>query len=64
MNTEVQKSQIVEHLNNLDNLQAQQVLNYIKSLVNQPPSKQTLKRQAMREIRQALVKDRVLHVNF
>jgi hypothetical protein len=52
-----QKHEILESLNSLDQAQAEKVLEYIKALVT--PSKEAmgykrLKREAMKEIRQAL----------
>jgi mRNA-degrading endonuclease RelE of RelBE toxin-antitoxin system len=58
----VQKNQILESLHALDQDQAQQVLTYIKGLLNAPQEEIThekFKREAMKEIRQALNKRRM-----
>jgi hypothetical protein len=62
-----QKHQILESIESLDPVQAEKVLEYIKGLLN--PSKdgtgyQKLKREALKEIRQALSKGHKLNSAF
>jgi hypothetical protein len=62
-----QKHQILESLDSLDQAQAEKVLEYIKGLM--VPARdgsryQKLKREAMKEIRQALGKGRKLNTAF
>ncbi|MFN5170692.1 MAG: hypothetical protein ACK5DD_13805 [Cyclobacteriaceae bacterium] len=55
------KLAIVQSLDAMDQVQMEEVLQYIKGLLNQPartPDYQTFKREAMNEIRQALQKDK------
>ena len=61
------KHQILESLDSLNQAQAEKVLEYIKGLLT--PSKEgtgyrKLKREAMKEIRQALGKGRKLNTAF
>lgn len=56
-----QRNQILETLNVLDQDQADKVLSYIKSILYSEPEKATyqkFKREAMKEIRKALVRER------
>jgi hypothetical protein len=67
MTTINQKYQIVESLNSLDQMQTEKVLEYIKGLMyasQSEASHQQLKRQALKEIRQALGKGRKLRPSF
>ena len=62
-----QKHEILESLNSLDQGQTEKVLEYIRALLytNQSEaSYQRLKREALKEIRQALGKDRKLRPSF
>ena len=62
-----QKLEILQSLNSLDPAQSEKVLNYIKGLLhgNQKGMHyQTLKRQAMKEISQALRSSRHLNSSF
>jgi hypothetical protein len=57
-------NQILASLNALDHLQAEKVLNYIKGLIHIPEDDlqyQKMKREALREIRQALRNDEKLN---
>lgn len=54
------KLAILQSLDGMDQVQMEEVLKYIKGLLNQPqrtPNYQSFKRQAMKEIRQALRKN-------
>ena len=67
MTTNNQKNQILESLDSLDQRQAEKVLEYIKGL--QLPTKagveyQKFKREALKEIRQALGQNRKLTPSF
>ena len=62
-----QRHQILESIDSLDQAQAEKVLNYIKGILS--PTKediryQRLKREALKEIRQALGQDRKLNPSF
>ncbi len=62
-----QRHQILESIDSLDQAQAEKVLNYIKGII--APTKdeirhQRLKREALKEIRQALGQDRKLNPSF
>jgi hypothetical protein len=61
-----QKHQILESIEALDQMQAEQVLAYIKGLVEHRDEAgyQKLKREAMKEIRYALGTDRKLNPAF
>ena len=62
-----QKHQILESLNSLDQAQAEKVLEYIQGLMTPPREGSRyhkLKREAMKEIRQALSKGRKLNTAF
>jgi hypothetical protein len=62
-----QRNQILESLESLDHLQAEKVLNYIKGLKNadkDPSHQRVIKREAMIQIRQALVKGRTINPGF
>ena len=57
MTTTNQKQEIVRSLNNLDAVQSEKVLSFIKGLIHNEPNdlyQQHLKRKAMQEIGQAL----------
>lgn len=58
--------QILESLNSLDNTQTEKVLNYIKGLVNGPEKQNNhnIKREAMKQIRLALGRDRTINPIF
>jgi hypothetical protein len=64
MKTLFQKHQILESLNDLDQSQAEQVLRYIQGLVKVQKNKiqyhANEKREAMRQIRQALTSEKNL----
>ncbi len=67
MRTISQKQEILQALSSMDSAQAEKVLNYIQGLVNGQPSGmhyQKLKRQAMKEIRQALGQTRKFNSSF
>lgn len=67
MRTISQKQEILQALSSMDSAQAEKVLNYIQGLVNGQPSgmhDQKLKRQAMKEIRQALGQTRKFNSSF
>ncbi len=67
MRTISQKQEILQALSSMDSAQAEKVLNYIKGLLNGQPSGihyQMLKRQAMKEIRQALGQTRKFNSSF
>lgn len=62
-----QKHKILESLDTLDQAQTEKVLDYIKGLLTgsrEDASYQKLKREAMKEIRQALGKGRKLNPSF
>jgi hypothetical protein len=62
-----QKHQILESLDSLDQTQTEKVLEYIRVLLytkKDEASHQTLKREALKEIRQALGNDRKLRPSF
>lgn len=59
------KLAIVQSLDAMDQVQMEEVLQYIKGLLNQPvrnPDYQSFKREAMKEIRQALQDKRGLQL--
>ena len=60
------KHQIMESLDSLDQVQADKVLDYIKSLLfnSNEEAHKNLKREALKEIRQALSKKRKVKVAF
>jgi hypothetical protein len=67
MNSIHQKHQILASLESLDQVQAEQVLQYIKGLVYskaEEASHEKLKREALKEIRQALRNARKLKPSF
>jgi hypothetical protein len=67
MKTIDQKHQILESLDTLDQNQTEKVLNYINGLINvsrEDVRYQSLKREAIKEIRQALSKGRKLSSAF
>jgi hypothetical protein len=61
-----QKHQILESIEAMDQTQAEQVLAYIKGLMapRDEAGQQRLKREAMKEIRQALGKNRRMNPAF
>jgi len=61
-----QKHEILDSLESLDQSQTEKVLEYIRSLLytQDEVSHQRLKREAMKEIRQALGNDRKLRPSF
>jgi hypothetical protein len=62
-----QKNQILDSLNSLDHGQTEKVLEYIRTLVHtrkDESAHQTLKREALKEIRLALGNDRKLRPFF
>ena len=67
MTTINHKHKILASLDALDQAQTEKVLDYIKGLITgsrEDASYQKVKREAMKEIRQALVKGRKLNVSF
>jgi hypothetical protein len=66
MTTTAKKNQILENLNSLNQNQADDVLKYIKNLVTSrdEDSYKNFKREALKEIRQALRKNRKLNLSF
>ena len=64
MTTIHQKHQLLESIEALDQTQAEQVLAYIKGLMRDEAGYRQLKREAMKEIRQALGKNRKVNVAF
>ncbi|HEY9046572.1 MAG TPA: hypothetical protein VIN08_11780 [Ohtaekwangia sp.] len=67
MTTTNQKNQILESLNSLDQVQTEKVLEYIQGLRYtslDEASYQKFKREALKEIRQALGKGRKLRPSF
>jgi len=52
------KLAILQSLDAMDALQMEEVLNYIKGLMHQPARTNEFKREAMKEIRQALRKSK------
>ncbi|MFZ5970484.1 MAG: hypothetical protein ACOYXA_02735 [Bacteroidota bacterium] len=52
------KLAILQSLDAMDALQMEEVLNYIKGLMHQPVRTNEFKREAMKEIRQALRKSK------
>lgn len=62
-----QKNKILRSLDNLDQAQTEKVMDYIKNLVTgsrEDASYQKLKREAMKEIRQALGNGRTFNPSF
>jgi hypothetical protein len=66
MTTTAKKNQILENLDSLNQNQADDVLKYIKNLVTSrdEDSYKNFKREALKEIRQALRKNRKLNLSF
>ena len=66
MTTTAKKNLILENLNSLNQNQADDVLKYIKNLVTSRDevSYRNFKREALKEIRQALRKNRKLNLSF
>jgi hypothetical protein len=66
MTTTTKKNQILENLDSLNQHQADDVLKYIKNLVTSrdEDSYKNFKREALKEIRQALRKNRKLNLSF
>jgi hypothetical protein len=59
-----QRNQILETLDELDQQQTEKVLAFMKSFLQQDPHKiqyKRFKREAMREIRQAITQDRIMN---
>lgn len=59
-----QKNKILESLDELDQAQAEKVLNYIKGMTQPLRNEQQIKREAMKQIRQALGNSRTLNPSF
>ncbi|MEO7989036.1 MAG: hypothetical protein ABI663_05805 [Chryseolinea sp.] len=66
MTTTTKKIQILENLDSLNQNQADDVLKYIKNLVTSrdEDSYKNFKREALKEIRQALRKNRKINLSF
>jgi len=66
MTTTTKKIQILENLDSLNQNQADDVLKYIKNLVTSRDevSYKNFKREALKEIRQALRKNRKFNLSF
>jgi hypothetical protein len=66
MTNTTKKNQILENLDSLNQNQADDVLKYIKNLVTSRDevSYKNFKREALKEIRQALRKNRKLNLSF
>jgi hypothetical protein len=65
MTNENKKSQILESLNSLNQTQAENVLEYIKGLLTSNETyHKKLKREAIKEIQQALKNKRKLNLSF
>jgi len=66
MTTTAKKNQILENLDSLSQNQADDVLKYIKNLITSrdEDSYKNFKREALKEIRQALRKNRKLNLSF
>jgi tellurite resistance protein len=66
MTTTTKKIQILENLDSLNQNQTDDVLKYIKNLVTSrdEDSYQNFKREALKEIRQALRKNRKINLSF
>lgn len=66
MTTATKKNQILENLDSLNQNQADDVLKYIKNLVTSrdEASYKNFKREALKEIRQALRKNRNVNLSF
>lgn len=66
MTTTTKKIQILENLDSLNQNQADDVLKYIKNLVTSrdEDSYKNFKREALKEIRQALKKNRKINLSF
>lgn len=57
-----QRHQILESLNSMDQAQTEKVLDFIKRMRNYPPqetAQQVLKREALKQIRQALQENKI-----
>ena len=59
-----QKHKILESLDSLDQAQTEKVLNYIKGMTQPLRNEQQIKREAMKQIRQALGNSRTLNPSF
>ena len=59
MTTPNQKQEIVQSLSNLDAVQSEKVLNYIKALLHGPAAAEQQKEKAMREINSAITMARL-----
>lgn len=66
MTTTTKKIQILENLDSLNQNQADDVLKYIKNLITarDEDAYKNFKREALKEIRQALRKNRKLNLSF
>jgi tellurite resistance protein len=65
MTNENKKNQILESLDSLDQAQAENVLEYIKGLLTSSETyHKKLKREAIKEIQQALKNKRKLNLSF
>ena len=66
MTTTTKKIQILENLDSLNQNQADDVLKYIKNLMTSrdEDSYKNFKREALKEIRQALRKNRKINLSF
>jgi response regulator of citrate/malate metabolism len=59
-----QKHKILESLDSLDQAQTEKVLNYIKGMTQPLRNEQQIKREALKQIRQALGSSRTLNPSF
>lgn len=59
-----QKHKIVESLDALDQAQAEKVLDYINGMIKPLRNDQQIKREALKQIRQALGNSRTLNPSF
>jgi hypothetical protein len=65
MTSSNQKNQILESLNSLDQDQTKKVLEYIATMIQYSTrDEQTVKREGLRQIRQALGNSRTLNPSF
>lgn len=60
----IQKHKILESLDSLDQAQTEKVLNYIEGMTQPLRNEQKVKREAMKQIRQALGNSRTLNPSF
>ena len=59
-----QKTKILESLDSLDQAQTEKVLDYIKGMTQPLRNEQLIKREALKQIRQALGNSRTLNLSF